>query len=556
MLAIGLAAFPSTGTDDSYLTYWPAHALVRYGQIVNVNGERVEQSSSLLWTLLLALASKLTRLDVELLGVPLSVAAGIGTIAATGSLARRLDPRAAEPARWLVALAFPSLFWSFSGMETSFAALLFTSLATATISFAFATAPGWASAGALAALSGYLLVRPEAPFVAVAGFAVAAGASLLASIRRPALRRAAVRFGVLLVATIALAAAVALFRHAYFGAWVPQPVRAKMGAPEQGVVGRALDGLRYVIGFEGVRGSSPLGWMNKIEVAAITSFALVAGALALVRFVAGRRGDRAESAALVVAAFLVSALASAVLVGGDWMGGWRLLVVPLPCAIALAARALRRRPRLVLAGVVFEIAVLARTAAEPTLSIPIWYDVPFAERGLPFAVRHNVPHLRDASFAPAVHLAIATALATRAAPLTVLSGQAGYVAYYLGQRWFGKIRFVDRVSLVTRDLEDCPLLAGRTTDVGYSLLTTQPLFDPASPVHDACHVPLPDIVFDNGRRQLYDYMMQSRRYRVVYEEGTEMLPPDLALAASRTYQYLAVRAELTAERASSRAGAP
>ena len=43
-------------------------------------------------TLVLALASKVTHLDVALLGVPLSVlAGGVGTIAATGALARRLD---------------------------------------------------------------------------------------------------------------------------------------------------------------------------------------------------------------------------------------------------------------------------------------------------------------------------------------------------------------------------------------------------------------------------------------------------------------------------------
>src|SRR5579872_3509203 len=52
-LALGFVFFRSTGQDDSYISYWPAHTLARYGSIVNYSGDAVEQSSSLLWVLML-----------------------------------------------------------------------------------------------------------------------------------------------------------------------------------------------------------------------------------------------------------------------------------------------------------------------------------------------------------------------------------------------------------------------------------------------------------------------------------------------------------------------
>jgi hypothetical protein len=549
MLAIGAVAYPSTGTDDSYITYWPAHTLAHFGSIVNVNGERVEQSSSLLWTVVLAIASRLTRIDVESLGVPLSVLAGVATVGVTGVLARRIDPRAEERARWLVALSFPSLLWSFSGMETAMAALLWTALAAWSIPYVFAGGGRGARWTSIAALGAFLLVRPEAPLTAFAAFAAIAGVTLALSAGRPALRDAAGRAALLLAIGLAVAGAIALFRHAYFGSWVPQPVLAKVSSSSSSAAPRLFQGLLYVVGFESVRGSQPPGWPNRIEVGMTVASALAVGAIALKRFAAAARSpanaNAAEQAAFAAAVFLLAALSFPVAAGGDWMGGWRFLCTPLPCAIALLACALSRlsrRTALTVSGaaVAYELLVLGRTATMPGLALPLWLDVPQANRAYPFFVRHNVPHLRDAAFLPAIRAAVSHTLATEPR-VTILSGQAGYVVSHLGEAYFGRLRFLDRVSLVTRDLEDCPLLTGTTTDVGFSITSTAPLFDPASRVHEECGLPLPDVVFDSGRRELFASMLASGAYRVVFEEGTEMLPPGSALTAARTYQYLGVR---------------
>ena len=75
LVAVGLRYFVSTGRDDSHITYWPAYTLAHFGDILNYNGERVEQSSSLLHVLVLATFHKLTGVDVVTLDGQLLVSA-------------------------------------------------------------------------------------------------------------------------------------------------------------------------------------------------------------------------------------------------------------------------------------------------------------------------------------------------------------------------------------------------------------------------------------------------------------------------------------------------
>ena len=47
MTLVGLLLFSSTGHDDAHITEWAAYSLARFGEILNYNGQRFEQSSSL-----------------------------------------------------------------------------------------------------------------------------------------------------------------------------------------------------------------------------------------------------------------------------------------------------------------------------------------------------------------------------------------------------------------------------------------------------------------------------------------------------------------------------
>src|ERR1041385_410686 len=90
-LALGFLLFRSTGQDDGYISYWPAHALAHYGRIVNYSGEAVEQSSSMLWVLMLGALAFITRAPVPLLGPLLSIAGGALALLMSFRLAARLD---------------------------------------------------------------------------------------------------------------------------------------------------------------------------------------------------------------------------------------------------------------------------------------------------------------------------------------------------------------------------------------------------------------------------------------------------------------------------------
>ena len=47
-LLFGFLFFPAAGVDDAHITYWPAYTLAHSFEIVNYNGDAIEQSSSLL----------------------------------------------------------------------------------------------------------------------------------------------------------------------------------------------------------------------------------------------------------------------------------------------------------------------------------------------------------------------------------------------------------------------------------------------------------------------------------------------------------------------------
>lgn len=71
----GRVPLPSAGRDDAFITYWAAHAIARFGEIVNYDGDRVEQSSSLLHTVILAILHAVTGVNLPTLGVTVSAGA-------------------------------------------------------------------------------------------------------------------------------------------------------------------------------------------------------------------------------------------------------------------------------------------------------------------------------------------------------------------------------------------------------------------------------------------------------------------------------------------------
>ena len=305
-LLLGFSLFPAGGIDDAHITYWPAHTLACRGEIVNYNGEAVEQSSSLLLVCLLALLHVLTSLPVPELGWWVGIGSGALCVLATRALWRPHSPGAATTAAVLLVLSYPFVYWSFSGMETSLAALAGTLLVLALSGYLRHGHSGPRLLALLATLAAYVTARPEGMLVAGC---VIAGAVVLLRTRR---LNASMVLHLVLVFT-ATAAALIGWRLYSFGVWMPRPVMAKSAGLSAAALRQGLGYLR--------------------EQPAVTAFVLLGTANAM-RCIwrATRGGDLAPA---VCGLFLIAQVSFVVLCGGDWMEGGRFLAPALPFAAVL-----------------------------------------------------------------------------------------------------------------------------------------------------------------------------------------------------------------------------
>jgi hypothetical protein len=258
---------------------------------------RVEGTSSVVWTLLLAGAWKLgLRGAGAAKALSTGVAATVPAVAAY--TARRSAPGcvlAAAVAPLALALDADLATWASSGMDTAIWTL--SCLVCVTLAAADAPRAAAVASGALA------WVRPEGPL-----FAAAAVAALARD------RRSAIRLALLAAAPIALLTAA---RLAYFHDAVPNTFWAKMHASPDG---RDYTGLGYLA--------------SALERRPLLLLVLPAAAVPL----------RARPGVRVALSFLVASAAFAVVAGGDWMPDRRLLVAALPVAAVAAAAALSAAP--------------------------------------------------------------------------------------------------------------------------------------------------------------------------------------------------------------------
>jgi hypothetical protein len=302
--------------DDVFIFLRYARNLATHGVYsfdVAAHAPRVEGTSSLVWTVALALAY---RVGARGLGAAkaLSLACGLLLPATCAYAVRRALPErallAAVPAAAL-ALDADLATWIVSGMDTAAWCL-------ACAGCVALVASGRERAAALL-LGALAWLRPEGPLFA------AAGVVALASNRRAFLELAALAAAPIVV--------LAIGRAATFHDVVPNTFWAKMNAAD----GKDYTGLGYVASAVARR-----PW------------------LLFVLPLAATHPIRRRPALRVAAALLASSFAFVLIAGGDWMPCRRLLTVALPLASVLAAAAIARaRPVLAVAGTL----VLAAEAA-------------------------------------------------------------------------------------------------------------------------------------------------------------------------------------------------
>ncbi len=312
--------------DDAYITFRYARNLAQGQGLVFNPGEHVEGYSNFLWTVWLA-SFELARIDVTLAARASSALCGIGVLVLLARLLRgrlQLTGTRATCALLFVATLPPLAVWATGGLaampQACFLLLSFERL------FGRPERPRGAQAGLAAAAAA--LVRADGPLLV----ALLLGAAILAGLREPALRRAAlVAAGLSALAVLAHLA----WRYGYYGEFAPNTARVKLN-PGAVTFER---GLKYV------------GTL----VASVPSLAIgLTAAALLARRPSGGAGP-------VAAAVLAGSAAYAVFVGGDFMAMGRFLVPALPflgvlLALGLANTTTGRAVAITVAAVALSLA--------------------------------------------------------------------------------------------------------------------------------------------------------------------------------------------------------
>src|SRR5579884_3270545 len=312
--------------DDAYITFRYAKNLAEgYGPVFNrlaPVSERTEGYSCPLFMVLMALLYKLPMgLDLLVKAKLLGVGLGLGVLVLGQRLARRVGlPLWAQAAFPLLLAAHPNfLINSMDGMETSLAALLTTLAVLLFLDGGREETEGNAgtsrwrrpSAFSLSALAfaGCALTRPEGILFGLA----ALGVLVVGRRGRLGARegRWLLLFGLPVVSFL-------LWRHWYYGLWLPNTYYAKNPPLEEALVrgGQYLLSTFFTYAYQPLYIAVAVGW-----------WALV---------VAGAGADRFRRPPYILVPLLgVAQILFVLRAGGDWMSGWRYMGPVLPLLMLL-----------------------------------------------------------------------------------------------------------------------------------------------------------------------------------------------------------------------------
>lgn len=507
----------STGHDDSHITFWQAQALLDYGDLRNYNGERIEQSSSLLMTLLTALTALVTRLSVVDSGYLLNLCAAMFTLWLVWKLA--LQTGISKP--WLPA-ALTALtpyfsYWAWSGMETTLAAacvmLFIATLFTWLQQFAgIRSASLFLSALALAA------VRPE---MVLLGSVFLLVTTVL--LRRPALLLFITPFFLL-----------SLWRYHYFGQWFPNPVYAKSGVTDAEQLQRGWEYFQRLF-------RHPVAAIG----VTITLIAFLVSCIACCR-------SRCKNIPLLLCCLWVMLYGAFVIAsGGDWMKEgrfWVPLIAPLWLAICFTFLS-EKRSR-VTRYVLPLILILYTPFFINTynLGTPIWnysHQKSITGDQASFFETTNREHLRDWQALYALQKLVPELNPTSEKSLTIISKQMGMVNFHLSQAFHGKFRVWDMAGLVDNTLRNCAVMAQDGFDKQGLRINYRKFFERLPQAEKECGLHPPDIIYDIygwGETTPLPDFLRSQGYRIIFKQtGRVDVKPGIDITAQ---EMIAVREEL------------
>lgn len=458
----------STGHDDSHITFWQAHTLLEHGQLLNYNGERIEQSSSLLAILLTAMLALITPLSIVSSGYLINLLGAVIVIALTYFAAQRIGYSRPWLPALLTALTPYFAYWAWSGMETTLAAatvLIFLFLAHRFLQTPHLTTGffHWLSAAALAS------VRPE--MIAVGALLLIICAVLF---RRPTL---------LLFLTAFLA--LALWRYSYFGLWFPNPVYAKSGTPD---IEQLQRGVQYFLRL----------FRHPLSAIGITTTLLLFSASCIKHFQQRNNNSLPFLCCLWILLYGGFVITS----GGDWMKEGRFWVPLIPPLWLAICTAFSEGKAVLLIRYGLPVLLITYTPffiARYSLGTPLWQHTAqknIAGDGASFFEMANREHLRDWLALRAAQQQIRQLDPSPEQPLVLMSKQMGMVNYHLFTEFGSRLRVWDMAGLVDNTLRDCTVMAQDGFDKQGLRINYRKFFERLPQAERECGLRAPDIIYD------------------------------------------------------------
>lgn len=510
-LGAGFLVYGSTGHDDSHINFWNVHTLLVQGELVNYNGERVQQTTSLLQDCITAALALATPFSLVTLGYLVDITAALGCCVLGTALARLLAPPLAGWVPWLALSCSNFLLWAYGGMGALLAAfVLLVAIQQWWRWLSVASpGPGPGDYGRLLAVTlAVVLVRPEMPLVATA----ITTALTVFFWRQPALRARCLLLAGLTTAAMAL---LFLWQHWYFGSWLPIPAVAKQGGSFSD---QLLRGTRY--------------WLLSSYQAPLLAITLLLATLPcwqLARRWWQRQAAPGDELLAVVCCSFLAYAGFVWVAGGDWMQAGRFLVPAVLPACLLLLWALAHLPSRAVAIVLLAVLVTLqlgqqyRMIGNTSHGIPAWVE----RRMLPEHVGRysvfeqlNQEHVRDMAVIDRLAGMIPVLHAHLQRPVRLMSGQAGMVFYYTASRFPGQVHFRDLRGLVESSLTLCPLLQDVPRSPQGLFWGYRDFFARLPALQQQCGIEPPDIIYDlNDMNQKMGKTLEPQGYTLVHRES-------------------------------------
>lgn len=444
-VCIGYFMFGAAGCDDCYITYNAALNLSQTGNLVNINLDRIEQGTSLLHVLCLALLHKILQCDMAILGFVFSIVCGIATIIMIYFLAKMIVPRFNPllSACYLAVFGY-FIYWSFGGLESTLVALCYMFFMYAFFSLEHRRYKPLRYILLYISILLLILVRPEMIFIlGLAGFFHCVMLFVTGTQRN--IKVLIYKYAPIAASAVLFFCMVSLFRYLYFHRIFPLPVYAKSSGIDLYKLYRSL---LYVMN-------------DGYKISLITLMVFI-----VFNFVYTGVKKKLDEKFSFIFSLCMSNLAFIFLSGGDWMEGGRFFIPVIPMIILLFLMTLDNNTFISFNKYIITVVIvliltdsLVFTIAE-SKGVPFFFRDSIAkryyipeknDRNYSFCERMNKPHLRDMHIITEMNDIIGKVSTLKEEPVTVLTRQMGMVPYYIKETHGNDVRFYDRCGLTTAE---------------------------------------------------------------------------------------------------------